>query len=190
MTDEASAQRAAPPGPSARLCGRHCLAVVLRIFGDGEENQRLDQEIDAALGPPAQAGYSLGELAEVAESRGLHTRLVETGPENLLRRPRPFQAIAHVDGGRHFILIGDLDSETETATIFDTAGVPGVTRTDWAVLRERWDGTALLVSPEPLLAEEDLPWTTAMWLTGVGLPALAVGIVVVGIAGWFLRRRR
>ena len=163
-------------------CGLHCAEVVTRVFD--RDAQSLRERLQGA--PPM--GYTLADLREGVESVGLQTLLVKTSSENLTRRPPPFAAIAHVDEGRHFVVLYDIDPARESACVFDPKNLvrtDGLQEMDLAALETRWDGVALLVSPHPLVPEEELPWTTMMWLRAAGLAVGVIGLAVAG--GWATR---
>ena len=170
-------------------CGLHSLFVSLRHLQDDVTVTELRKDLGPV--PLATGGYSLGQLSEVFERRGFFVLPVETNVDNLLRRPKPFTAIASVDDGTHFISILDVDPATGAAQIFDSreiANSNGIAWIDRVVLESRWNGTALLASPEPLLAEEDLPWTTMM-IARMGA-AIAIPVLLLGGVVWLLARRR
>lgn len=156
-------------------CGSYCLYVSLRAL---DLPVKSYESLEGKLGQPSSAGYSLGQLDEVARSYGAHTLGVQTSFDNLVRRSGRFACIAHLKGG-HFVNIGEVhDREAYMVDPPNAHVVPLDT------LRARWDGAALLISNEPLLREEDLPWRFP-WqrlLLGAGLLAAVVPI-------WWLSRR-
>jgi ABC-type bacteriocin/lantibiotic exporter with double-glycine peptidase domain len=168
--------RAAAPLPqtvgtaeSDGLCGPYCLYVAL---GSLEIPVGSFAELQEKLGEPASSGYSLGELAHFAEQQSVNTLGVQTNVGNLRRRPGRFACIAHLSHG-HFVLISDVSGNT--VKLIDP---PNVSNVAPDILATQWDGTALLLSAEPLLAEEDLP-TEITW-TWWAAAALAL---VAGLAG-------
>jgi len=170
------------------LCGLYCLAFGLGVLGSPATLDDVQKRLGTV--PPTAPGYSLGQMADVAQSYGFQTLLVETSVENLRRRPKPFAVIAHVDADMHFLCVIDVDPSGH-ATIFDpltlSSGRDSVSRVDGPLLTGRWDGVALLISRAPLLAEEDLPWTTGMWLRG-GLAVVAPAIGLAFIVGFVYLR--
>ena len=139
----------APEQGSDLRCGSFCLYVSLKAL---DFSVASFEEVEQRLGPPGGVGYSLGQLDEVAKDYGAYTLGVQTSPENLRRRPGRFACIARLDEA-HFVNIAEI--EDREAYVVDPP------RRDFRLpldtLRARWDGTALLISPDPLVPEEDLP---------------------------------
>jgi len=156
-------------------CGSYCLYVALRSL---DLPVSSFEEVEDKLGPPTPAGYSLGQLQEVAQHFGAQTLGVQTSFGNLRLRDERFACIAHLDNPSHFVNLADV-SEAGMVTVIDppkSSAIPADT------LRLRWKGAALLLSPVPLTPEEDLrkPWSVAvLWMiAGVGLVA-ALGLVLI-----------
>lgn len=145
----ASAAHAAEEPPNDLRCGINTLYVGLRAL-DVEVASGPD-ELEQKLGTIPADGYSLAQLADVAESYGLHTLGVQTTPENLTRRPGRFVCIAHVQGS-HFVNVANV--QDGVVSIIDP---PREYTMAADAFRTLWSGTALLISPDPLLPEEDLP---------------------------------
>ena len=154
--------------PPDLRCGSYCLYISLKAL---DLPLASLAELEAKLGQPSAAGYSMGQLAEIAQSFGAETLGVETNFDNLRRRPGRFACIALVDK-HHFVNIAVVDATH--AHIIDP---PRDYDLPLDTLRSQWDGKALLVSREPLLAEEDLPQPTPRWLayTLGGLLVVASG---------------
>ena len=167
-----AAEAAGPPVPKPE-CGFYCLAVGLRTFeipGAGAAALR------ARLGDPGPEGYSLAELDRAATDLGAKTLAVRTSLANLGARRdagERFAAIAHVDGN-HFVLVSGFEPDGRVKLI----DPPGDYSQPPETFAARWDGTALLISPDPLTAEADLaafPWLTAGLAAAGGGCLLAVG---------------
>lgn len=158
-------------------CGSYCLFLCLNALGEGDLKFA---ELERQLGQPTANGYSMGQLAELAQKRGFHTLGVVTNTDHLLARDRPFACIARIDDA-HFVTLANIDDGT--ARIFDP---PRTYDLPLDTLRARWDGTALLISPAPLLAEEDLPSGSGTGQVAWVLPLIVVGTAVAAV---FLRRR-
>ena len=176
-------------------CGLYCLSVAGHALGRDAPLETWRAE----LGEPTPAGYSLGELAQTAEANGLHALPVSTTFENLRRRDESgerFACIAHLDAtvaaepdadsggaaaGGHFVVFAGFDDAGDLHVI----DPPSQSHVAPAVFAPRWDGTALLLSNEPLTREEDLP-TPVDWLF-----LLKVGLAVLLVAAggvWAARR--
>ena len=167
-----------PSGPPEPECGAHCLYVALRALDVPAKHD----EVKDKLGPLPPGGYSLGSIEEVAQGYGLEMLGVTTSVENLRLRPERFACIAHLSGN-HFVLLAAAPEEGPVRVIDPpkTYDLPAET------LATRWDGTALLLSPDPLIKEEDLPRPVPWLWTLVGVLAgavFAMGLVLVA------RRRR
>lgn len=156
------------------LCGANTLYISLKAL-DADVGSL--GEVRETLGEPGPQGYSLGQLAETAESYGMQTLGVETSAANLFRRPGRFACIAHV-GDNHFVNIADV--KDDKVSIIDP---PRSYTLPAQTLSARWDGTALLISRAPLLAEEELPGPFA-W------KQIALGTVVLFVmyTAWTLLR--
>ena len=126
-------------------CGFYCLAVGLRTFGvEGSGAAALR----ARLGDPGAEGYSLAELDRAATDLGAQTLAVETTLENLKARAAAgerFAAIAHVDEN-HFVLVSGFEPDGRVKVIDPPQSYLQPAETFTA----RWDGRALLLSPDSL----------------------------------------
>lgn len=159
-------------------CGSYCLYVGLRALGLARISFA---DLEAALGQPTANGYSMGQLREVAEREGFYALGVMTSPERLSLREPPFICIARIDGS-HFVLITDIrDGEV---SIIDP---PRKYELPIYTLRARWDGTALIVSPNEVVSEERLSpgsaWTTVLF-------GVSVLLFLIGTGTCACRRRR
>lgn len=148
-------------------CGSYCLYVSLKGLDLPVKGLA---EVEGKLGPPLAAGYSLGQLDEVARGYGAHTLAVDTSLENLHRRPGRFACIAHVRGS-HFVNVADVN-EREILIV----DPPRKYTLPLDTFRGMWAGKALLIAPQPLLAEEELPrplpWRRVVGTAGIGLLVL------------------
>lgn len=155
-------------------CGLHCLYVALKA----QDSPVSLTDLEKKLGPPTGGGYSLGLLQETAGHVGFHTLAVSTSVENLKRRDGRFSCILHLDE-HHFACLAGFDGQGQ-AQIVDP---PGEYSLPLETLSSRWSGAALLLSKEPLVAEEDLPrpfpWGAAAWGAGGLVLLSALGVVVV-----------
>jgi ABC-type bacteriocin/lantibiotic exporter with double-glycine peptidase domain len=162
-------------------CGAYSLYVSLKALDAPVGSY---QEFEERLGGPSVEGYSLGQLQQAAQEHGMQTLAVQTNAENLLRRPGRFACIAHIKG-HHFVNLSQIDAGR--MRIIDP---PRDYRVAIDTLRTQWDGTALLISTTPLLAEEDLPrdwpWKGILLATAVLLAVVAAIFLVRarrGVAG-------
>jgi ABC-type bacteriocin/lantibiotic exporter with double-glycine peptidase domain len=170
---------AAPATPdrveSEPRCGSYCLYVALRSL---DLPVSSFEELEDKLGPPTPAGYSLGQLQDVAQQFGAQTLGVQTSFENLRVREERFACIAHLEAPGHFVNFADV-TDAGLVTVIDP---PRSYSAPADTLRTRWKGAALLLSPNPLTPEEDLrrPWPVAVLyaIAGVGLLAV-IGLVAL-----------
>ncbi|HUY91070.1 MAG TPA: cysteine peptidase family C39 domain-containing protein [Pirellulales bacterium] len=143
-------------------CGAYCLFVSLAAL---DTRVGTFNELERQLGAPGRGGYSLGQLADFAESKGLSTLGVVTNVDNLQRREGPFTCIAKVDD-HHFVNIAGVgDGRVQVIDPPREYAIPIPT------FAARWDGTALLIARNPLVREEDLPsgnstsqWASVFWV--------------------------
>jgi ABC-type bacteriocin/lantibiotic exporter with double-glycine peptidase domain len=156
-------------------CGSYCLYVSLKAL---DFPIASFAELEEKLGQPSAAGYNLGQLDEVARGYGAQTLGVQTNLENLQRRPGRFACIALIDK-HHFVNFAKIDEER----VF-VVDPPQEYTVPLDTLRSRWDGRALLISTDPLMAEEDLPRGFPYRLV-----LIFTGIAAALAAGWFLLRK-
>lgn len=153
-------------------CGAYCLYVSLRALEIPIESY---EQIEADLGPPSPAGYSMAQLSEVAKKHGAETLGVDTTFENLRRRPQPFACIAHINGN-HFVNFAEV--EDRQAWVIDP---PREYSVPLDTLRTQWEGKALLISATPLLAEDELPrpfpWNVVLIVVVSSLAAWTLWVV-------------
>lgn len=162
------------------LCGAKCLyisLVALDVDPGGYEKFLI------RCGEVEQEGFSIGRLAEVAQSYGVETLAVNTTLANLKQRRERLACIAHVDG-HHFVNIGDVDDGT--VWVINSPFDSSVAR---EVFEAHWRGDALLLSKTVLTREEDLVKSSLFQSSFHGwrlvLVVIAAGIVARGI----IRRR-
>lgn len=128
-------------------CGSYCLMTALLSLDRAPEAM---EQLEAVLGQPSEEGYSLQQLALAAEHFGAKAMAVQTSPDALLQRTGQFACIAHLRGN-HFALLADMNKEE--ALVVDP---PGTYPLPLPSLQSQWDGTALLISKQPLESEEAL----------------------------------
>jgi hypothetical protein len=164
-------ERQGAPTSSDPRCGSRCLYVALRALEFDVPNLA---ELETRLGGVPPGGFSLAQLEQAARSYGAQTLGVKTSADNLTKRVGRFCCIAHLNGS-HFVLLADIDGDTVSV-----ADPPGLTELPIDTLMSQWSGVALLVSRDPLEAEESLggSGTLAMLLTGLGCVVLALGVAL------------
>jgi len=128
-------------------CGVYCLKSALSTLRQPPE---ILARVDEIIGAPAAGGYSIRQLDTAAQQLGLQSTAVRTTPENLQFRHRPFVCIALLSDS-HFVILANI--ENDAVTIVDP---PAIRETSLPALLSQWDGTALILSTEPLETEDDL----------------------------------
>ena len=168
---------AAEPPADDPLCGLHCLYMGLRLLGE----EATPDGLRADLGEPAAGGYVFGELARVAEDRGLVVRPVEADLAWLRDRTGPLACVAQVRGS-HFVLITGVAADG-TVTYLDPPRREQLPAVTFGTL---YDGNALLIArSEAALADRPVSWGgRVLWAAAVAAAVAAcVGAVL------YVRRR-
>lgn len=166
----------AQDGPVSDLrCGGYCLYCGLKAL-DIPIGSYAD--VEKRLGPPGEFGYSMGQLADVAEQYGVHTSARKTDLDELAKMQRPFVCIAHTDGAHFLLLAGTgegsvriIDPPREYSLPVDT-------------LRARWDGKALLLSQAPISTDGTIGGL--IWISAVA----SIVVVLLGAIHFVRRYRR
>jgi hypothetical protein len=153
-------------------CGAYCLQVALKAIGYAPEEYGT---LEKALGPPGPLGYSLAQLSNEARRRGAETLAVETSLENLRSREEAFACITLL-GAKHFVLLFDADEAK--VSIVDP---PRAYTLPIETFRHSWTGKSLLISRQPLQAEEALRPRRVPFLSTL---AWALIIFTIGFAGY------
>jgi ABC-type bacteriocin/lantibiotic exporter with double-glycine peptidase domain len=160
-------------------CGALCLFIALRSLDVPVSGV---QELTQKLGTPPEGGYNLAQLATSAESFGMHIRAVETTTDNLARREGRFACIAHYAEG-HFVNL--INVERGQVHVIDA---PRSMRLPIETFNSQWSRKALLISPHPILAEEDLPteWNWSLVVSAL----VGLGLLFAVAFTWKRFRRR
>lgn len=94
------------------LCGPACLQKVLEHFGQ----YFTVEELATACGTTA-SGTTAAQLIAAAQAKGLTA--TASGRSLASLHTTQFPAIAHWDGGTHFVVITELDFLKKFAAVFD-----------------------------------------------------------------------
>jgi rhodanese-related sulfurtransferase len=173
----ASATAQPPPAiHSGPFCGVNSLYTALRIEGLNLEFPRLLQRKYVS----SASGGTLPELLQAARDTGANAQLVENlSVADLHRLSCP--AILHVKTEfdapdyNHFVLC--VPAPDGRLALYDPPGP--LIRTAGHDLAPVWDGTALLVSTQPINLKTLRLWALARAALGVGTALAAIGVVVL-----------
>lgn len=156
--------------PPPLRCGSHCLYTVMKRFDVGPPSF---SELEAILGQPTPAGYSMQQLADCASQAGLQVLGVKTTLQNLRERIGIFTCIARLNKN-HFVLVADIgDSEIR---LIDP---PGISNIPASTFQTQWDGNAILISSDKIEPESEV--VSRLWWRGfVYRTALTMGILTAG----------
>lgn len=161
-------------------CGAFCAYACLRALDLPVASY---DDFEKRLGPPTVAGYSMAQLSDVARQYGAHTLGVTTNLENLQRRSGRFTCIVRVPPA-HFVVLSEVTGEK--AVIVDPPRdytIPSPT------FQTRWDGTALLISNELLMPEEEIGASGSPWAFWASFCVLITSLIA-GVILWIRRPRR
>ncbi len=159
-------------------CGEYCLAVALNALDIASPGVA---ELEGKLGQPGSLGFSMKQLADVAEQYGAYTLGVDTSLEQLERRRGRFACIALDPERGHFFCIADVTPRS--VHIIDPPNQTEATREAFARL---WKGRALLISNRPI--DPSVPGWLPRWAVILGWSLVAAFVILVGAR--FAARRR
>lgn len=164
--------------PPDLRCGANCLYVSLKALDvDGVSFD----EVQRKLGAPAPSGYSFGQLADVAKSYGVQTLGVKTSVNNLRLREAPFACIALIRE-THYVNFSEV-GEREVHIV----DAPREYTLPLETLPSVWNGEALLIARQALIAEEELGRSGRI----VRFVVIGISTLLLGGLGWvFVRRQR
>ncbi|MHC4355897.1 MAG: cysteine peptidase family C39 domain-containing protein, partial [Planctomycetota bacterium] len=131
---------------------KNCATAALRYaalrLGRNISGTQLAQIVDQQTG-----GTSLLAMKEFVHRQGLYCRAVRTDIATL-QSLTDCQAILHIPHKSHFVLLGDIDSQS--IWTIDLAGRKFCSRADVSFFGMDWaDGTALLISDAPITGAFD-----------------------------------
>jgi len=133
----------ASQGAQAQNCGTAALKYAASQLGKDATDRQLARLIDGANG-----GTSLQAMRDTARSLGLYARAVRTDMEGL-KNLSGCQAILHIPGKNHYVVLGDIDSHHVWCV--DLANDRFCYRADIHFFGMDWtEGTVLLVSDRPI----------------------------------------
>ena len=129
-------------------CATAALGYAALRLGRKIPDSQLAQLVDGRTGQT-----SLLAMKEFVHRQGLYCRAVRTDTETL-KTLTDCQVILHIPHKNHFVLLGDIDSES--IWTIDIAGRKFCYRADVSFLGMDWtDGTALLISDAPITGAFD-----------------------------------
>ena len=151
-------------------CGEYCLAVSLRALEIASPGV---VELETKLGQPGPMGFSMKQLAEVAEQYGAYTLGMDTSLDHLERRRGRFACIALDENRGHFFCISDIDSKS--VHLVDPPERRVVSRDAFGRL---WKGRAMLISNRPI--DPSVPGRLPTWAVIIGWLSVAA-LILVGL---------
>ncbi len=153
-------------------CGSHCLYTVMKRFDVGPQSFH---ELEAMLGQPTPAGYSMQQLADCASQAGLQVLGVKTTLQNLRERRGIFTCIARLNRN-HFVLVADIgDSQIR---LIDP---PGISNIPASTFQTQWDGNAILISSDEIEPESEV--ASRLWWRGIVYRSARNIVVLLALAG-------
>jgi ABC-type bacteriocin/lantibiotic exporter with double-glycine peptidase domain len=131
----------------ADTCGSECLYLTLRVMKPEGTNQSFS-DFQKELGKVPKGGYTLANLSDMAQKRGLFAEYLNCDSDELERLLKNRLAILHIKSGNqeHFVLCKKMSDKL--ASFFDPAGdLKSVSK---ARLEKIWSGKGLLLSDAPI----------------------------------------
>lgn len=147
-----------------RRCGINALYVLLSIC-----NQRVgyDSLVSDFSSSNALQDASLLTIIRISNSHGVPLAAVKTGPEGLIKAPKP--GIAHYESESgdvgHYVLV--LDADMQGVVLMDGTDL-SIMRYSWRYFATRWSGN-LLVRSTSVFQSTNSMWHTVLMLVGAML---------------------
>lgn len=166
----------ADDGPDPN-CGPFCLYVAAASLG---RHVGTFEEFCKRFGEPDGRGYSLGQLEAMSQSLDLKTHGLKTTVETLALRPPRFACIAWVKG-QHFVLINSVaDGQLSIIDPPRSYQIPIDT------FKTQWDGTALLISSDEILTDEEVirQFGGTRTRMTIGFALAAIGCLAMAVVKW------
>jgi hypothetical protein len=136
----------ASQGAQAQNCATAALKYTTSQLGRDVSDKQLARLVDGANG-----GTSLKAMKDFAINQGLYAQAVRTDL-NSLKDLNGCQAILHIPGKNHFVMLGDIDSDH--VWCIDLANDRFCYQANIHFFGMDWsEGTVLLVSDRPILGE-------------------------------------
>ncbi|MGC8642354.1 MAG: cysteine peptidase family C39 domain-containing protein, partial [Isosphaeraceae bacterium] len=166
------AQLANAQAPSKKpnlKCGAYCLYVALRALDvDVPNYDALEKE----LGLPGRLGYSMSDLARVAELHGAHVKGMETHLEDLASRRQRLAYICLSSTG-HFVCLYNVDG-----ALVHLVDPPEVLSVPVDTFKQQWTGKVLLISDSPIRESASIvphgPWAWGLLIATIATACLLV----------------
>ncbi|XZE35447.1 cysteine peptidase family C39 domain-containing protein [Pirellulaceae bacterium SH501] len=161
----------------ADTSGSECLYLSLRVFKP-EGTPLSFQKFQRQLGKVPKDGYSLADLREIAQKRGLFAEYLNCDIEDLEKLVANRLAILFVTSKNnqgHFVLCKTMSDQM--ASIYDPTGdLKGVSK---ARLGKIWEGKGLLVSETPIDLHSGQQKSPFFLYSAIGAAALAASSFIL-----------
>jgi hypothetical protein len=132
---------------------QNCATAALQFAAFRLDKDILNQQLGRLVTEPNQT-TSLYALKQLAQNLGFYCQAVETDIQTL-KNLSGCQAILHIPGKNHFVLLDHIDSQY--VWIIDLSSHRFFYRTDINFFGMDWtEGTALLISNQPILLQETI----------------------------------
>jgi hypothetical protein len=129
---------------------QNCATAALKYVASRLGKNVTDQQLANLVSEP-NSTTNLYQMKQFAQGLGFHCRAVKTDIKTL-RNLSSCQAILHIPGKKHFIVLGAIDDKYVWTV--DLSGRKFYDRTDVSFFPMDWtDGTALLISSSPIASE-------------------------------------
>lgn len=161
----------------ADTCGSECLYLSLRVFKP-EATPLSFQNFQKQLGKVPKDGYSLADLRDIAQERGLFAEYLNCDIADLEKLVENRLAILYVTSKNnqgHFVLCKTMSDQM--ASLYDPNGdLKGVSK---ARLGKIWEGKGLLVSDTPIDMHPGQQKTPFLLYSTIGVAALATSSFIL-----------
>lgn len=154
-------------------CGADCLFILLCYFGKGPSTYR---ELVSKLGPPPSEGYSLLELGEVAIAYGAYAQCVTLDFKSMAELPQDVKSLLLLKDPSNYVIVRATRSNTFDTSIELEDADGAIIALGPTELSQRWDGQALLLSPNPIAISGFK--INPLLLTAIGVTCVGIGVLI------------
>ncbi|SIO65061.1 Protein of unknown function [Singulisphaera sp. GP187] len=162
-------------------CGSYALFVALTALDLGP---KTFDELELALGPPTDRGYSIAQLNEQAKKSGARTLALSTNLDEILARPDRFVAICLINK-KHFVILQWIDEAQGMAEIINGTIA---SRMPLDTFRTAWGGECLLLGTQPLTTISVRSYSHKQMITST-LIVCVLATILLAFCALYLRAR-